>query len=150
MRAARAGGCPGKNRFGNFARQHGTGLFELYARGFHFRGQSFLRGLQLLLRRGPRRAHQCLPFVHDAAPDCLLLDENFSARLPQRFVIGAQLLLHGNTARFRFLTRAYGTLVAFGQNALKRPKKTPAQKKIKKENENDGRNCRQKQIAELV
>jgi hypothetical protein len=41
-------------------------------------------------------------------------------------------------------------LVALGENALNRTKKTPAQKEVKKENENDSRHSRQEQITELV
>jgi len=57
------------------------------------------------------------------------------ARLPM-LVVCAQTSPVRNTARFRFLTRSHGTLVAFRKNALKRPKK-PSAKKIKKENENE-------------
>jgi hypothetical protein len=91
-----------------------------------------------------------LAFLQHLPAGSFLLDKNFSPHFPERFVIRAQLFLHGDPARFGFLSRACGTLVAFGENALHWPKETPAQKKVEKENENDGRHSRQEQIAELV
>ena len=110
----------------------------------------FLRRLQILLRRQTRRVDGRLAFVEHAAANCFLLGKNFRARLAQRIVVDAQFFLHGRAARFRFLPRAFGPLVALRKHALDGPEKTPAQEEIKKKNDDDCGHSRQEQIAELA
>src|SRR5205823_1796640 len=79
-----------------------------------------------------------------------LLGENLDACFAQCFVIGAKFFLHRRAARFRLLPRTFRSSVAFREHALDWPKKAPAHEEIKKKNDDDGWQCRQKQIAELA
>jgi hypothetical protein len=79
-----------------------------------------------------------------------LLDKDLDARLSQHLLIGVQLFLRRGAGRFRLLPCAFRQGVAFGENPLQRREKAPAEKKVKKENEENRRRSGQKQFAELV
>ena len=65
-------------------------------------------------------------------------------------IIDAKFHLHSRAAGFRILARAFGTSMPFFQDALDGIEEAPAKEKIKKKNDDDRGNSRQKQIAELV
>ena len=81
---------------------------------------------------------------------CFLLRVDFRARFAQGFVIILEILTRSFFDGRRLVPSPFYLRVALRHRLLDRREKRPAHKKIKQENDNDGRHSLKKQVAELV